>query len=284
MAARGRPCRSGWRGALLLALLAAWPLGVAGAGTVCGTLTRADLETANRAFESAHQTGDVAALAALLSDDFVLYHSGGLQAAVESRAGFLERMSRMPAGLFLSRELQGAESRIYGETGLVAGRIVTRSRSQWTRGRLKESTYHYLRVFRADRCQWRLAMWHSGWAAAERRDVEFIDAYLAAFPPEAASDRETPAVLGARTFEEACSSCHRGGGAFGAPGIQDAEYWTRRAASRGTLYDIAVNGVVGAKAVMPAKGGRPDLSDEAVRAAVDFMLEQSRAAGREGGR
>jgi cytochrome c5 len=32
---------------------------------------------------------------------------------------------------------------------------------------------------------------------------------------------------------------------------------------------------------MPAKGGRPDLSDEAVRAAVDFMLEQSRAAGRE---
>jgi cytochrome c5 len=280
MGACRRYDRRGWQGALLLAL-AAWPLGALGAGSSCGKLTRADLETANRSFESAHQTGDVAALSAIVADDFVLYHSGGLQAAVESRTGFLERMSRMPAGLFLSRELRDGESRIYGETGTVAGRIVTRSRSQWTRGRLKESTYHYLRVFRAERCQWRLAMWHSGWAAADRRDVEFIDAYLAAFPPESAVGKEPPAVLGARTFEEACSSCHRGGGAFGAPGLQDAEFWRSRAASLESLYANALNGIVGAKAVMPAKGGRADLSDDAVRAAVDFMLAQSRSAGSE---
>jgi cytochrome c5 len=50
------------------------------------------------------------------------------------------------------------------------------------------------------------------------------------------------------------------------------------------LYSNALKGIVASKSVMPAKGGRPDLSDEAVRAAVDYMVEQSRSAGREASR
>jgi cytochrome c5/ketosteroid isomerase-like protein len=270
---------SGWFAAVLLSLVASHPE-FAIAESTCGAPALADLETANRKFEAAHQSGDVAGLDALLADDFVLYHSGGLQSEIETRAAFLKRMSAMPAGLFLSRELKDTDSRLYGTVGLVAGRIVTRTKSQWTRGRLKESTYHYLRVFRADHCQWRIAAWHSGWAAADRRDVQFIDSYLAVYPPESGA-AQSAATLGARTFDEACASCHRGAGAFGAPGVDDAAYWRRRSGSMEQLYSNALNGIVASKSVMPAKGGRPDLSDEAVRAAVDYMVSQSRSAGRE---
>lgn len=262
---------------MLLSLVACHPAFVS-AETTCAAPALTELETANLAFEKAHESGDVARLDALLAEDFVLYHSGGLQSEIESRAAFLKRLSAMPRGLFLSRELKETDSRIYGPVGLVAGRIVTRSKSQWTRGRVKESSYHYLRVFRTENCRWRISAWHSGWAAADRRDVQFIDGYLAVYPPET-NPAEDKTTLGARTFDEACASCHRGAGAFGAPGVDDAAYWRRRAASMEQVYSNALNGMVASRAVMPAKGGRPDLSDEAVRAAVDYMVLRSRSPG-----
>jgi cytochrome c5 len=66
---------------------------------------------------------------------------------------------------------------------------------------------------------------------------------------------------------------------MGAPSRDDAEYWTKRLASigRDELNGHAVNGYVGQKGVMPAKGGRSDLSDADVIAAVDVLT--ARAGG-----
>ncbi len=83
------------------------------------------------------------------------------------------------------------------------------------------------------------------------------------------------AISGQEIYNSACMVCHMAGIA-GAPKVGDAGAWTERIA-RGTdaLYANAINGYQGPAGVMPAKGGRVDLSDEAVRAAVDYMIEAS---------
>jgi cytochrome c5 len=74
---------------------------------------------------------------------------------------------------------------------------------------------------------------------------------------------------GAATYASACQACHMAGAA-GAP-IPGSDLWAERAAKGAeTLYTHAINGFN----AMPAKGGRMDLSDEEVMAAVDHMLAQ----------
>jgi len=70
-------------------------------------------------------------------------------------------------------------------------------------------------------------------------------------------------------YNNVCAACHNSGAA-GAPMLQ-ADQWTDRV-SKGTdaLYASAINGI----GIMPAKGGRSDLSDEQVKVAVDWMLDQ----------
>jgi cytochrome c5 len=70
------------------------------------------------------------------------------------------------------------------------------------------------------------------------------------------------------TYQAMCSTCHSSG-ALGAPKITDKAAWQPRIA-QGTkvLYSSALNGI----GVMPAKGGNPQLSDEQVKAAVDYMV------------
>jgi cytochrome c5 len=90
----------------------------------------------------------------------------------------------------------------------------------------------------------------------------------------------TPAVMGAvavidgeGTYNMACLACHASGVA-GAPIVGDVGSWAPRIAKGiDALYNSGVNGVAGT--AMMAKGGRADLSDEAVIAAVDFMIENS---------
>jgi cytochrome c5 len=61
-----------------------------------------------------------------------------------------------------------------------------------------------------------------------------------------------------------------------ARGVGDAPTWVARiAAGSETLYANAINGFQGSSGVMPGKGGNPTLSDEEVKAAVDYMVSQS---------
>lgn len=97
---------------------------------------------------------------------------------------------------------------------------------------------------------------------------------VAVVAPEA--EVVTVAVIsGEEIYNSACMACHTTGVA-GAPKIGVVAAWTDRIA-KGTdaLYANAINGYQGSAGVMPAKGGRVDLSDEAVQAAVDYMVEQS---------
>jgi cytochrome c5 len=78
---------------------------------------------------------------------------------------------------------------------------------------------------------------------------------------------------GTEVYEVACKACH-GLGIAGAPKAGDAALWAPRIAKgKATLHEHAIKGFTGTAGVMPPKGGRTDLSDELIAAAVDHMLE-----------
>jgi len=84
-----------------------------------------------------------------------------------------------------------------------------------------------------------------------------------------------PKLTGPQVYNQACLACH-GGGIAGAPKTGDIADWGPRIAQgRDTLNNHAINGFVGSKGVMPAKGGAVQLSDEEIVAAVDYLVEQS---------
>ena len=80
---------------------------------------------------------------------------------------------------------------------------------------------------------------------------------------------------GKGVFDVACSACH-GTGIGGAPKIGDKAAWAPRLAKgMPTLEKHAIEGFQGQAGMMPAKGGRTDLPDDAVRAAVEYLTAQS---------
>lgn len=92
--------------------------------------------------------------------------------------------------------------------------------------------------------------------------------------PTASAPAAAPAdpAAGQQTYRQACAFCHDKGVA-GAPKTGDAAAWSARLAQgMDTLYTVALKG----KGAMPAKGGNASLSDDAVKAAVDYMVAQSR--------
>jgi len=77
---------------------------------------------------------------------------------------------------------------------------------------------------------------------------------------------------GKATYQQTCFACH-GTGAAGAPKAGDKAAWGPRIKQgKETLYKHAIHGFKGTKGFMPAKGGRADLSDDAVKAAVDYLV------------
>lgn len=101
----------------------------------------------------------------------------------------------------------------------------------------------------------------------------------AAPAPEAAAPAAAApvadAALGKSVFGKACALCHAAGVA-GAPKPGDKADWGPRIAQgKDTLYKHALEGFTGAKGMMPARGGNSKLTDEEVKAAVDFMADQS---------
>ena len=93
--------------------------------------------------------------------------------------------------------------------------------------------------------------------------------------PAAAAITVADNTVGKSVYGKACALCHAAGVA-GAPKPGDKEAWaTRVAQGKETLYKHAIEGYTGDKGMMPARGGNSKLTDEEVKAAVDFMADQS---------
>lgn len=81
-------------------------------------------------------------------------------------------------------------------------------------------------------------------------------------------------ATGENVYRQTCQACH-GMGVAGAPRLGDREHWAARIMQdREVLYRRAIEGFTGTTGTMPPRGGRPDLSDERVKAAVDYMLSK----------
>ena len=91
-----------------------------------------------------------------------------------------------------------------------------------------------------------------------------------------AAEPVATAMTGPQVYNAACLACHSSG-AGGSPIVGDASQWTDRIAQGiDVLYDHAINGFDGdAPTPMLPKGGRVDLSDQEIRDAVDYMVEES---------
>ena len=94
-------------------------------------------------------------------------------------------------------------------------------------------------------------------------------------PPPVAAVVATVALKaksGEEVFNGACVACH-GAGIAGAPKVGDKASWAPRIAQGlNTLYEHAIKGFK----TMPAKGGQVALSDDDVKAAVDYQVAKSK--------
>ena len=78
---------------------------------------------------------------------------------------------------------------------------------------------------------------------------------------------------GEAVYNSGCAACHATGVA-GAPKFGDKAAWASRISKdKETLYSNALNGFQGEAGVMPPKGGFMNLSDDDVKAAVDYMID-----------
>ncbi len=99
-------------------------------------------------------------------------------------------------------------------------------------------------------------------------------------PAADAAAAAAPAVAdagkGKATYDAVCFVCHTPGAA-GAPKFGDKAAWAPRI-EKGTevLHGSAINGFMGSAGMMPPKGGRPDIADADIKAAVDYMVEAAK--------
>ena len=94
---------------------------------------------------------------------------------------------------------------------------------------------------------------------------------LAEEPPSSERLKE-----GWTVFNRTCTVCHWPG-VGGAPQIGDKNAWQERIGlGRTVLYRHAINGFTGNSGkLMPARGGNWNLTDDQVRAAVDYIIHNS---------
>ena len=82
-------------------------------------------------------------------------------------------------------------------------------------------------------------------------------------------DPEVPPHPGQAVYERYCYACHQAGIA-GAPALNDAAAWAPRLAQgRETLYANVKRGMTPG---MPPRGACPACTDQALEAAVDYMV------------
>lgn len=89
--------------------------------------------------------------------------------------------------------------------------------------------------------------------------------------PAVEADTDSTGGAGQNIVTTVCAACH-GAGLMGSPKLGNADDWAPRI-DKGidTLHDHAINGFN----MMPARGGNPNLTDEEVMAAVDYMVSQA---------
>lgn len=97
-----------------------------------------------------------------------------------------------------------------------------------------------------------------------------------AAPAAPAPVASAAADKGEEVYKKTCNLCHQAAVA-GAPkfGLK-AEWEPRIAQGMNILYEHAIKGYAGSKGTMPPKGGNPALSDDDVKAAVDYMVAKSK--------
>ncbi len=83
-------------------------------------------------------------------------------------------------------------------------------------------------------------------------------------------------AAGESIYKKTCALCHAAGVA-GAPKPGDKADWAPRIAQGDeVLYKHAIEGFTGAKGMMPARGGGASLTDDEVKAAVDYLVAKSK--------
>ncbi|HUX31437.1 MAG TPA: c-type cytochrome [Thiobacillus sp.] len=98
--------------------------------------------------------------------------------------------------------------------------------------------------------------------------------------PEAAAPAPAPVVaenvLGKSIFNKTCALCHAAGVAGAPKPGNTADWGPRIAQGNDLLYKHAMEGFTGAKGTMPARGGNTALTDDEVKAGVDYMVGLSK--------
>lgn len=79
--------------------------------------------------------------------------------------------------------------------------------------------------------------------------------------------------IGEAVYRKACATCHDEG-AVGSPRLGNQSFWRKRIKQgREVLYRHAIEGFRN----MPPRGGVATLTDKEVRAAVDYIIDESNA-------
>ena len=102
---------------------------------------------------------------------------------------------------------------------------------------------------------------------APKQAAQAVEAKPAATPskPAAAAD-------GKGVYDKVCFACHAQSVA-GSPKLGDKEAWAPRLKAG---VDGLMQSVIKGKGAMPPKAGNPSLSDQEIRAAVEFMVSQAK--------
>lgn len=94
-------------------------------------------------------------------------------------------------------------------------------------------------------------------------------------PPPEVADSGDSGNAGKKVYDGLCISCH-GSGIPGIPQLGDKTAWVPRIGQGAeTLYNHAINGFTGNSGMMMPPRGGGSLSDEEVKAAVDYMVTNS---------
>lgn len=124
-------------------------------------------------------------------------------------------------------------------------------------------------------------LWLCACGAAPESQAPATGASQAASAEPAPSVEAPPAEVavaahpGEAAYQKTCALCHAST-AMGAPMLGSKEAWAPRIAQGSEqLYKHAIEGYVGESGAMPARGGNPSLDDEAMKAAVDFMVAKA---------